>query len=267
MKPRHLLAALVLFSLPACSPPEPRERIHDALATLESDASGSRRSRACAELQRALAEHPFDAADRDALIERAVRGLVAALSDPLSRGDARRALVDIGPPAYEALFATVIAADTGSQEAALTCLLHMSGTAVPVLVPALLGDDMAAQDRAATILARMGSPVAETVRSSYMQIIEPFSGRNDPTDPAQSQMSMRGKAGISAFAAVLGKIGDRTCQITLLEGADALHHRYPDLASEHLRILESLGRETIDRLATPHQLTYERLKVVLHKDG
>ncbi len=233
----------------------------DALNVLQSDASARRKSEACIQLRAALAEYPHDAPGRSVLLERAARLAAAALREPPSRLEAGRALVAIGPPAYEPLFTTVLETEGDTQAAATSCLIGMSNTVVPVLIPALLGDDFAAQERAVRILTRMGSPVSEILRSNYAKVLEPFAGFANT--PGTTDLSMRGKSGVLAFARLFAAIGDRPSVLALLEGAETLHRRHPDVAAAHLRIIDGLGREAVDRLSTSQRLNYERLRLLM----
>lgn len=246
------------MALLACSPREPRNRIDDALAVLQSDAAGPRKADACFELRAALAEYPHDAAGRTILLERAARLAVAALAEPHARLEAGQVLVAIGSPSYEPLFGAVLESEGDTQAAAVACLLRMSTTAVPVLIPALLSDDVAAQDRAASILSRLGSPISGILRSNYAEVLAPFGGSAGGSD-----LSMRGKSGVLAFARLFGTIADRTSVLALLDGAEALHRRHPDVAAAHLRIIDGLGGEVIDGLGASERLNYERLRLLV----
>lgn len=256
-----LLLSLTLLAVIGCSPADPRTRVDEAMATLRSASDGADKATACRELRSALAAYPVEAADREALIQRAVPLFVGALRDRSSRSEAEEALVQIGMPSYEALFDAAIDADAATQEGAVVCLVRMSGTAVPVLLPALLGDDIAAQDRAARVLIRIGEPISATLRDYHRQFLEQFTDAGATTEP--STLSARGKAGMLAFARVFGAIGDQLSVITLIEGCDTLHRPYPDLGSAYLRIVRELGPEAIRRIPASHQLTYERLQVVV----
>jgi HEAT repeat protein len=256
-----LIACLALLACSGCGPSDPKSRIDDALRTLQSDAGGSRKATACSEFQAALQEYPVDAADRPLVIDRAVPLLVMALRDPTSRPQAEEALVDIGVPSYERLFDALLEGDPATQHGAEMCLIRMSLTVVPVLIPALLGDDPAAQDRAARILGRVGKSVTPTLRMYYTQVLEPFTPQADSTEAAD--LSAHGKTAILAFARIFGAIGDETSMLALLDGCEALHRRYPDVATAHLRILEALGPEALNRLSSAQRLTYDRLRLTL----
>ncbi len=262
--PRHLLtlaACLVLLAWAGCSPADPRSRIDAALATLQSDASGSDKAEACTALRAALAEYPHDAADRQPLAERAARVLAGALRDPLARLEAQKALIELGLPSYEPLFEAVLDPDPGIQDAAATCLVRMSVTAVPVLIPSLLGDDFAARDRATRILTRLGQPVSATLRMYYARILEPFAGQTAPD--ADAQLSTRAKSGILAFAQVFGNIGDEQSLLALMDGCEALRRAHPDVAAAHLRIIQGLGPSALKGLSSAHQQRYEVLRLMV----
>ena len=246
------------MALLACAPQDPRSRIDDALAVLQSGDAGARKAEACLDLRAALAEYPHDAPGRSVVVERAARLAVAALRDPQCRLEAGQVLVAIGPPSYEALFAAVVETEGDTQAAAVACLMRMSLTAVPVLIPSLLGDDPAAQDRAVQILARMGSPISGILRSNYAEVLKPFADSTGGAD-----LSMRGKAGVLAFARLFGTIGDRASVLALIEGAEKLHGRHPDVAAAHLRITDGLGREVVDGLGASDRLNYERLRLLV----
>lgn len=262
--PRHLLtlaACLVLLAWAGCSPADPRSRIDAALATLQSNASGRDKAEACTALGVALAEYPHDDADRQALAERAARSLAGALRDPLARLEAQKALIALGLPSYEPLFDAVLDPDPGVQDAAATCLVRMSVTAVPVLIPSLLGDDFAARDRAARVLTRLGQPISATLRMYYATILEPFAGQTAPD--ADAPLSARARSGILAFAQVLGDIGDEQSLLALMDGCEALRRAHPDIAAAHLRIIQGLDPSALKSLNSAHQRRYDILRLMV----
>jgi hypothetical protein len=82
-----LAASLIVLANPGCSPTDPQSRLEAALATLQSDASSSRKEKACTAILAALAEYPRDAADRPHLTERAAASSSARCAIDLpSRG-------------------------------------------------------------------------------------------------------------------------------------------------------------------------------------
>jgi len=260
--PRHLLtlaACLVLLAWAGCSPADPRSRIDAALATLQSEAGGSDKAEACTALRTALAEYPHDAADRQPLTERAARLLTGALRDPLARLEAQKALIELGLPTYEPLFDAVLDPDPGVQDAAATCLVRMSVTAVPVLIPSLLDDDFAARERATRILTQLGSSISATLRMNYVTILKPFAAQTAPDSP----LSPRAKDGILAFAQVFAAIGDEQSLLALMDGCEALRHAHPDIAAAQLRIIEGLGPSAFKSLSSAHQRRYDILRLMV----
>ena len=258
-------AWLILLAFVACAPADPTTRLQEALATLHSvDSSPARRARACTEIRAALAEYPIAAESRAAVLDRTARTLVRALGEPEARREAQEALLSVGVAAYEPLCDAVLEADVATQEAAITCLIHMSNTAIPVLIPALTGDDPAASDRAARVLVRLGRPITPVLRMQYATLLEPFSGlSHSPPGAGQAELSPRRRTGIRAFARVLAQIGDKTSALALLDGAEALRHRHPDVATEHLHLLAGVPAESLRTFNASEELALERLRLTL----
>lgn len=260
------IACITLFACAACAPSDPQSRIKEALATLQSGAGGSAKREACTELRNALAEYPIEAADRAALVERAAGLLVAALENPACRIEAEETIVAIGLPTYDALFRATREGVLDTQEAAVTCLLRMSATAVPVLMPRLLSEDIAAQDEAATIMIRMGSPIAPTLRDFYLQVLEPFDAATAPGElSGTGALTTRGKSSLLAFARVFAVIGDRASIIALLDGCEKLQRRYPEVAAIQLKMIDGLGPDALTRLGAAERFRYDKLKLLLGK--
>lgn len=269
--PRSLVVAILTIALlgfASCTAKDPRARFESALATLRSDAGGSRKAKACAEIRVVITEQPIGLDQREAFAHQAAAPVTAALRDPTARLEAQRTLATLGPASYEPLFDTVLDSDHDTQEAAVTCLIRMSNTAVPVLMPALLGGDVAAQDRAARILVRIGRPIARPLRDTYADLLRSL-GRTAPSaeETASARLTTQSRTGLLAFARVFSEIGDPYSLGALVDGADALRYIAPDIAREHLQRIAALTQTSGWHLNESQRLTYERLRVVLADGG
>jgi len=254
----RLTLVLVLLALAGCSPSDPRSRFEAALDVLKSEAGGAARAKACDEIRRTLDAFPSESAERTALISRAVPLLIRALGDPAAGPRAQDALVAIGLPGYEALFHAAIEAVPAVQDGAVVCLVRMSGTVVPVLLPPLLGDDVAAQERAAAVLVRIGEPISPALRAHHETLVASVTDADDG-----ATLSRRGRSGLLALARVFAAIGDPVSVSALIDGCDRLQRAYPDLGVAYLRLIEGLGPGALERLSADRRLAYERLRLNL----